>query len=89
MKYVNLIKARKNKEYTCEAMAKMLGISTSYYSQIENGNRKLDYAMAVKISSIFNLYPDDIFYRYYVHNKIKPKKSKKLTVVSYFNYTEE
>ncbi len=89
MKHVNLIRIRKNKEYTCENMAKMLGISTSYYSQIENGNRKLDYKMAVKIASIFKLYPDDIFYRYYERYKVIPNHPKKIKVISYFNFEEE
>jgi putative transcriptional regulator len=43
-------------------MAKMLGISRTFYWQIENGKRKLKYLMAIQISSIFNLRPDDIFY---------------------------
>lgn len=85
MRYVYLIRARRNKEYTCEDMAKKLGISTSYYSQIENGKRKLDYLMAVKISSIFGLYPDDLFYDYFKRFKVKPKRSKKIKVISYFN----
>ena len=32
------------------------------YCQIENGQRRLSYQMAVKIAKIFNLKPDDIFY---------------------------
>ena len=43
MNYVNLLRTRKNKECTCEDVANMLEICTSYYLQIENGNRKLDY----------------------------------------------
>ena len=42
----------------------MLKISAFYYFKIENGKRKLDYKMAVKIASIFNLTPDDIFYKF-------------------------
>ena len=46
-------------------MARILGISESYYYQIENGKRKLDYIMAVRISAIFKLKPDDMFYHYF------------------------
>lgn len=43
-------------------MAKLVGISPTYYWQIENKSRRLYYELAVKISKIFNLKPDDIFY---------------------------
>lgn len=51
----------KNK-YTTKMMAEKLGISKPFYSQIENQNRRLSYEMAIKISKIFGLKPDDIFY---------------------------
>ena len=53
---------RKKYNYTTEEMSLMLGISKSYYSQIENGKRNLYYKLAVKIARIFDLKPDDIFY---------------------------
>lgn len=83
--YVILKRFRKVKGYTCEDMAKFLKISVSYYCQIENGNRSLTYTMAVKKSSIFRMYPDDIFYDYHQKDKIilRPKKGKIITY-SYF-----
>ena len=51
----------KNK-LTIEKMAKLVGISYTYYWQIENNKRNLYYSMAIKISKVFNLKPDDIFY---------------------------
>ena len=51
----------KNK-YTTKVMADKLGISKPFYSQLENQNRRLSYEMAIRISHIFNLKPDDIFY---------------------------
>lgn len=48
--------------YTVEYMANKLNISIGFYSLIENSNRRLTYDMAIKISSIFNLKPDDLFY---------------------------
>jgi len=43
-------------------MAKMLGISKTFYWQIENGKRGLKYIMAIRIAEIFGLKPDDLFY---------------------------
>ena len=43
-------------------MASMLGISQSFYSQIEHKSRTLTYKMAVKIAKVFNKKPDDLFY---------------------------
>lgn len=43
-------------------MAEKLGISKPFYSQIENQNRRLSYEMAINISKLFGLKPDDIFY---------------------------
>lgn len=83
--YKILKRNRKEKKYTCKDMAEMLKISPAYYSQIENGKRNLDYKMAVKIASIFGLYPDDIFYIYFDKYKVKAKRPKKITVVSYIS----
>ena len=57
-----LKKIRKEKKYTIYDMAKMLNITPSFYSQIENKKRRLFYDTALKISTIFNMKPDDIFY---------------------------
>lgn len=48
-----------------EAVAKSVGICKAYYWQIENGNRRLYYDLALKIAKVFNKKPDDIFYEYY------------------------
>ncbi len=56
-----LIELRKKKGLSYNDMAKILGISKSYYWQIEHKNRRLYYDMAKKIAKIFNLKPDDIF----------------------------
>lgn len=49
-------------KYTAKAMSEKLGISKPFYSQIENQKRRLSYEMAIKISNVFGLKPDDIFY---------------------------
>lgn len=43
-------------------MADDCGISKSYYSQIENGKRRLYYDLAVKIAAVFHMKPDELFY---------------------------
>lgn len=60
--YYKLKEIRKKYNYTSDYIAKKLKISKAFYSQIENGKRRLSYDMAFKISSILNLKPDDIFY---------------------------
>lgn len=60
IKYLKELREKANLSY--DDMAKILGISKSYYWQIEHRNRRLSYDMAKKIASIFNLKPDDIFF---------------------------
>ena len=48
--------------YTSERISKELNISKAFYSQIENGRRRLSYDMSLKIARIFNMKPDDLFY---------------------------
>lgn len=57
-----LKKAREEKNISYSQMAKLLGLSNSYYWQIENEERNLSYKMAIKIAKVFELKPDDIFY---------------------------
>lgn len=59
----DLKKLREKSGLSYATMAKKLGISKSYYWQIEHKNRRLSYDMAKDIASIFNLKPDDIFYK--------------------------
>ncbi|HHU54671.1 MAG TPA: helix-turn-helix transcriptional regulator [Mollicutes bacterium] len=67
--YSKLRKIRNNNQYTVQQMADMLGISKSFYSQLETRNRRLFYDMAVKIATIFNMRPDEIFYDDHINNK--------------------
>jgi len=61
-KLYKLKRLRSERNYSCADMGKLLNVSRIYYWQLENGKRKLCYYMAVKISSIFELNPDDVFY---------------------------
>lgn len=63
MKLENLVRIRNEFGFTHDEMSKMLGISKAFYCQIENQKRRLNYPMAVKISSIFKMTPDEIFFK--------------------------
>lgn len=53
---------RLKKNYKYQDMAKILKISKTFYWQIENKKRRLSYDMAIKIASIFDTTPDNLFY---------------------------
>lgn len=64
------LKGLRNKyNISCRGMSIKLNISASFYCQIENMQRKLTYDMAVKISKIFESYPDELFYDEFVNKK--------------------
>ena len=46
-------------------MAKLAGISPTYYWQIENKTRRLYYELAIRIAKVFKKKPDDIFFDEY------------------------
>lgn len=46
-------------------ISKLVGISPTYYWQIENKKRRMYYELAKKIAQVFKLKPDDIFYEEY------------------------
>ncbi len=54
---------RLENHYTLKDMSEKTGLSLSFYWQIENGKRNLIYENAKTIADIFNLKPDDIFYK--------------------------
>ena len=57
-----LKRLRSKNNYSYQDIANILNISKTYYWQIENKKRRLTYELAIKISAIFNLKPDDVFY---------------------------
>lgn len=61
-KLTKLRSFRSEAGYTTKKMADMLGISQSMYDYIELGRERLSYDMAVKISEIFEVSPDELFY---------------------------
>ncbi len=60
MNYLKELRIKNN--YSQQYMASLLNISKAFYCQIENSQRRLSYDMAIKIASIFNLKPDQLFY---------------------------
>lgn len=64
-----LIRLRKKHKYSGTYMALKLGISKPFYWQIEHGQRRLTYDMAIKIANLFGLKPDDIFYKDFIRKK--------------------
>lgn len=60
--YKKLREMRIKHKYTTQTMADKIGISKSFYSQIETGSRRLTYGMAIRIANIFKRKPDSIFY---------------------------
>lgn len=66
---------RAQKKMSYNDMAKRLHINKTFYWQIENEQRNLSYNMAVNISKVFNLKPDDIFYNHY-KTIVKPDLKK-------------
>ena len=59
---VNLKMKRAGMKYSFLDMSRMLGVSKTYYWQIENRQRRLTYDMAKKISKILKTKPDNLFY---------------------------
>ena len=63
---INLQTERKKHHYSCQAMANKLGISKTYYWQIEQGKRRLVYSLAFKIADTLQCSTDQLFYNYYM-----------------------
>lgn len=74
--YQKLREMRIKNKYTTQAMAEQLGISKSFYSQIETGSRKLSYNMAVFVLLQF-LKEDQIIFS--MKNSLEQKKMKHLS----------
>jgi len=56
----NLKQIREDKGVMQKAVAKQLGISANYYSQIENGHRTLQIEHLLKLRDIFNVSLENI-----------------------------
>lgn len=63
-----LSKIRKTKKLNYRDISILLGISKTYYWQLENGKRRLSYNMACQIAKIFKMKPDKLFYQDFIQN---------------------
>lgn len=61
MKQVKLIKLREKKRLTHQEVAESIGISRSFYTQIELGTRNPSINVLGKLSKFFNVKIDKIF----------------------------
>lgn len=61
-KLLKLKNLRELNNLSNKKMADKLGISKTFYWQIENGKRNLSYEMAIRISKVLKSKPDKIFY---------------------------
>jgi len=59
-----LIRIRGSNNMTQEDVAKLVGISRSYYGHIETGARNPTYGLAKKIAKVFGVNVNDIFFDY-------------------------
>lgn len=66
--YYKLQKVRKENGYNMADMAKALNISKAFYCQLENGKRRLNYEMAIKIAKVFQTKPDELFYEDFINS---------------------
>lgn len=60
-KYYKLESIRKQKGISQDEIAKYLGVSKPFYSQLENRKKRLSYKNAFLISKYLGMKPDDIF----------------------------
>ena len=72
--YLKLL--RKSHCLTQDELAKKLGISQTYYSQVENGQRRPSIALWHKIHGFFNV-PDFIMWQLIFCNSVQLDKSEK------------
>ena len=76
----NIKRLRIEKNYTQEAMALELGISTSWYNKLENGHKKLTLKQLETIAKILNVPLKEILYEnnnvFPPHFPPRPKKSQ-------------
>ena len=71
----NLKQLREDRGIKQKFIAEQLGISANYYSQIENGHRKIQLEHLLKLRNIFNVKLDDIFFNNEIAKRDVNKKA--------------
>lgn len=74
-KYKKMQEIRIKENYTINKISALLGFSSQYIWDIEDGRKTLSYKMAYKISKILDSTPDDLFLNDHKKNK-KGSKNK-------------
>ena len=57
-----LVKLREGRGYTQATFSKAVGISRSFYSQIETGDKEPSLKVSMKIKRVLDYQNDDIFF---------------------------
>lgn len=59
------LKARRIKMgYSKQEVAEKAGITPAYYSYFENGKRRMNYQIAIRISAVLKTTPDKLFLKF-------------------------
>ncbi len=65
IKYIILKSLIEDNNYTSKNISNLIGCKDDYVKKIIDNKKKLTYEDAVKISGIFHMTPDDVFYTEY------------------------
>lgn len=66
IKYIILKSLIKDNNYTSKNISNLIGYQDDYVKKILENKEELKYVDAVKISKIFHMTPDDLFYSEYI-----------------------
>lgn len=89
LKTEQIRKVRREKDFSQEYMAEVLGLSQSQYSRIENGESNIDIDKANKIAEILGVNPLDIVDFYNKQEFINCSQSGNINTINNNNDFEE
>lgn len=79
MKREWLIELRERKRLKQFEVAELLGISSNYYCEIENGKKNPRWNIAMRIAEFYGVSADNFFYNPARVTRVKGNKKDKLT----------
>lgn len=79
MKREWLIELRERKRLKQFEVAEILGISSNYYCEIENGKKNPRWNIAMRIAEFYGVSADNFFYNPTRVTRVKKSKKDKLT----------
>ncbi len=71
-----LMEIRQKHGISLQDMANFLGVSKTFYWQIENEKRRLSYRNAVRIADILQTKPDELFYEEFKNKNLNSTNLK-------------